>query len=529
MKRATYLLAAVALAAGMATAANAKTLIYCSEASPEGFDAGAYTSGPTFDASSQAVYNRLLEFERGTVNVGPGLAESWKTSADGKEVTFHLRKGVKFGTTDYFKPTRALNADDVVFTFARMLDKSNPYYDYADWTYFNGNGMDKSVTAIDKVDDYTVKFTLTGPDALFVFNLATDFASIVSKEYADKLLAAGTREVLNQKPVGTGPFVFVDYQTDASIRYKSNPDYWRGKTPIDDLVFAITPDAAVRLQKIKAGECHVATQPAVADIAAAKADSSIVVLEQAGQNVGFLAYNTQQKPFDDARVRKALNMAINKKAIIEAIYLGTGVVAKNPIPPTLWSYNDAIVDDSYDPAAAKKLLGEAGVPEGFEMSVWAMPVARPYNPSAKRMAEMIQNDFAEVGVTVRIVSYAWGEYLKRTQAVDRDGAVLIGWTADLADPDNFLGVLLGCESVGSNNRAQWCDKNFNDLIVKAKVITDQGERSKLYEQAQVIFKDQAPWATIAHALNFTLISPKVKNYVMDPVYHYNFEGVDIEE
>jgi len=528
MKPAFHLLATAALVVGMATAANAKTLIYCSEGSPEGFDAGAYTSGTTFDASSQAVYNRLLQFTRGTVDIEPGLAESWEISADGKEVTFKLRKGVKFGATDYFTPTREFNADDVVFTFVRMWDKSNPYYDYANWDYFNSNGMDKLITAIDKIDDYTVKFTLSRPDALFVGNLATDFASIVSKEYADKLLADGTREVLNQKPVGTGPFVFVDYQTDASIRYKANPDYWRGKTPIDDLVFAITPDTAVRTEKLKAGECHVVTQPNRADIPALKGDPAIVVAEREGVNVGYLAYNTSQKPFDDVRVRKALNMAMNKQAMIDSIYLGTGIVAKNPIPPSLWGYKTDLPDDPYDPEAAKKLLAEAGVTD-LKMKVWAMPVSRPYNPNAKRMAELIQADFAAVGVTVEIFSEDWGAYLDDSVKPDHDGAVLLGWTADIADPDNFLGVLLTCDTVGSNNRAVWCNKDFDNLINQAKVITDQEERIKLYEQAQVIFKEQAPWATIAHAVNFVLLSPKVKNYVLDPVYHQNFEGVDIEE
>ncbi len=134
-------------------------------------------------------------------------------------------------------------------------------------------------------------------------------------------------------------------------------------------------------------------------------------MEQEGLNVGYLAYNTQQKPFDDVRVRKALNMAINKQAIMDAVFQGAGKSAKNPIPPTMWSYNDAVVDDPYDPEAAKKLLAEAGV-SGLKMKIWAMPVARPYNPNARRMAELIQADFAAVGVEVEIVSYEWGEYLK---------------------------------------------------------------------------------------------------------------------
>ena len=156
--------------------------------------------------------------------------------------------------------------------------------------------------------------------------------------------------------------------------------------------------------------------PNPADLEAMKKDPNITILEQPGLNVGYLAYNTTKKPFDDVRVRKALNMAINKKAIIDAVFLATGVAAKNPIPPSMWSYNDAVKDDAYDPEAAKKLLAEAGFPNGFETDLWAMPVQRPYNPNAKRIAELMQADLAKIGVKAEIKSFEWGEYRKRTQA-----------------------------------------------------------------------------------------------------------------
>jgi dipeptide transport system substrate-binding protein len=531
MKRVSYFLTAAVLAAGLATAAEAKTFVFCSEGSPEGFDPGPFTSGTTMDASSQALYNRIVEFEHGTTKVIPGLAESWEVSADGLEYTFKLRAGVKFHTTDYFTPTRDLNADDVVFTFDRQFTKENPFYDYAggNWEYFAGMSMPDIVKSFEKVDDMTVKITLNRPDATTIANLAMDFASVVSKEYADKLLAEGKRENLNQQPVGTGPFKFVDYQKDATIRYAAHGDYWKGKPKIDDLVFAITPDNAVRLQKLTAGECNLMNYPNPADIETLKKDPNLTVMQQEGLNIGYFAYNTMQKPFDDVRVRKALNMAIDKQAIINAVYEGAGAVAKNPIPPTMWSYDESTVDDPYDPEAAKKLLEEAGV-SGLQMKIWAMPVARPYNPNARRMAELIQADFAKVGVTVtEILSPEWGEYLKVTREKDRDGAVLLGWTGDNGDPDNFLAVLLGCDAVGGNNRAQWCNEAFEKLIQDAKGISDQEARIDLYEQAQKIFKEQAPWATIAHSVVTVPMSNKVSGFVQDPLGHYNFEAVDIAE
>src|SRR5690606_13182054 len=245
-------------------------------------------------------------------------------------------------------------------------------------------------------------------------------------------------------------------------------------------------------------------------------------------NVAYFAYNTLKAPYDKPEVRKALNQAINKQAIVDAVFQGQGQVAKNPIPPTMWGYNDKVEDDKYDPEAAKKALEAAGVKD-LKMKLWAMPVSRPYMPNARRTAELMQSDLAKVGVNAEIVSMEWGEYLKKSSDKDRDGAVILGWTGDNGDPDNFLGTLLGCAGVGSNNRAQWCYKPFEDLIQKAKVSTSQEERTKLYEEAQVIFKEQAPWNTIAHSTVFVPMSAKVTGFKQSPLGDYRFEDVDISE
>jgi dipeptide transport system substrate-binding protein len=259
-----------------------------------------------------------------------------------------------------------------------------------------------------------------------------------------------------------------------------------------------------------------------------KADANLQVMEEAGLNVAYLAFNTMQAPFDKTAVRKAIAGAINKQAIVDAVFQGAAQVAKNPMPPTMWGYNDAIEDDKYDPAAAKAALEAAGV-TGLSMKVWAMPVARPYMLDARRAAEVIQADLAAIGVTAEIVTYEWAEYLDRSKAKDRDGAVILGWTGDNGDPDNFLHTLLGCDAVGGNNRAQWCNEEFDKLVNDAKRSTDQAERTKLYEEAQVVFKREAPWVTLDHSTVVMPMSKKVSGYVMSPLGHHAFSGVDIAE
>jgi dipeptide transport system substrate-binding protein len=523
---------ALILAAWLAVAApaGAKTLVYCSEGSPENFYPAVNTTGTSFDANSQ-IYSNIVEFERGTTQVVPGLAERWEVSDDGKVYLFHLRRGVKWHASRAFKPSRDFNADDMIFMLERQWKEDHPYFKVtsSNHTYFNDMGMPKLLQSVDKVDDHTVRITLNRPEAPFLSDLAMSYAGVQSKEYADALLKAGTPEKLDQEPIGTGPFYLLQYQKDAIVRYRAFPEYFRGKAAIDDLVFAITPDASVRWAKLQRGECHVMPYPNPADLDAIRADPNVQVLEQPGLNIGYLAYNTQKKPFDDVRVRKAVNMAIDKKAIIDGVYLSTGIAAKNPIPPTLWSYNDAVADDPFDPAQAKKLLGEAGLANGFETDLWAMPVQRPYNPNARRIAELMQADLAKVGIKAEIKTFEWGEYRKRLQAGEHQMG-MFGWTGDNGDPDNFLHTLLGCDAAkpGGGNAAKWCDRAFEDLVTRAKAITDQGQRTELYKQAQIVFKEQAPWFTIAHAVQLKPVRREVVDFKLSPFSRHTFYGVDLK-
>jgi dipeptide transport system substrate-binding protein len=526
------LITALALPALLVTAGlSAKTLVYCSEGSPENFYPGVNTTGTSFDANSQ-IYSRIVDFERGGTTVVPGLAERWEISADGKVYTFHLRKGVKWHSHRAYKPTRDFNADDMIFGIERQWKEDNPYFKVtsSNHSYFNDMGLPKLLKSVEKVDEYTVKITLEKPEAPFLSDLAMEYAGVQSKEYADAMLKAGTPEKIDQEPVGTGPFYLVQYQKDAVIRYKAFPQYYGGKAKIDDLVFSITPDASVRWAKLQKGECHVMPYPNPADLDAIRKDPNVQVLEQPGLNVGYLAYNVTRKPFDDVRVRKAVNMAINKKAIIDAVYLTAGVAAKNPIPPTQWSYNDAIKDDPFDPAAAKKLMADAGYPNGFTTDLWAMPVQRPYNPNARRIAELMQADLAKVGVTAEIKSFEWGEYRKRMQNGEHQMGML-GWTGDNGDPDNFLNTLLGCDAAKTNgsNVSKWCHQPFEDLVQRAKTISGQPQRAELYQKAQVIFKEQAPWLTIAHAVQLKPVRKEVIDFKLSPFGRHTFYGVDIKE
>jgi dipeptide transport system substrate-binding protein len=508
----------------------AKTLVFCSDASPAGFDPAQYTTSVEFSAAAYTVYNRLVEFEHGGTKVEPGHAQSWEISDDGRVYTFHLRQGVKFHSTAYFKPTREFDADDVVQTFERMRDPSDALrkaYPVV-FPYFSDLGLATNLAKVEKVDPYTVRMTLRHASAPFLSELAMPFASILSAEYAVQLMHAGKAADLNRLPIGTGPFVFRSYEKDATIRFDGNADYWaRDVVRVSKLVFQITPDPAVREQKLKDGECQVMNYPRPADIAALSADPNLQMPHQVGFNLGFLAYNTTHKPLESVDVRRALDMAIDKQAIVKSVYQGAGQVAVNPMPPTQWSYDAALKDAPYDPAQAKALLAKAGYPNGFSLTLWAMPVQRPYNPNARLMAEMIQADWAKIGVQAQITSYEWGEYVRRAHAGEHD-AMLIGFTGDNGDPDNWLGVLLGCAAVNGSNFSKWCYKPFDDLIVKARETNDVAERTRLYTEAQEIFKSQVPFTPIAHSTVYQPLRKNVVGFKIDPFGPTQFWGVGLK-
>ncbi|MBI4356872.1 MAG: ABC transporter substrate-binding protein [Gammaproteobacteria bacterium] len=509
-----------------------KTLVYCSEGSPEGFNPQLFTTGTTFSASSNALYNRLLEFEIGTTQLAPALAESYVVDQSGLVYTFKLRHGVKFHTTDTFTPTRDFNADDVVFSFNRQRLSDHPYAKVSGGTYqyFNDMGLKSLIKDVVKIDDYTVQFILTRPESPFLADLGMDFASIFSEEYGTQLLAKGTPEQMDLQPVGTGPFQLVSYQKDAFIRYKAHSLYWKGKEKIEHLIFSITVDPAVRFAKLRTGECHVMAYPLPSQLEAMHADPNLEVQEQPGLNIAYWAFHTQKKPFDNLLVRKALNLAVNKQAIIEAVYNQHATAAKNFIPPNIWSYNDEVVDYEYNPEKAKELLKQAGYPNGFEMNIWAMPVQRPYNPNARKMAELIQQDLKTIGVKAEIVTYEWGTYVSKIQNGEHE-TVLIGWVTDNGDPDNFFSPLLSCAAAvpPGSNYAFWCHKDFDALIQKARQTSDLGERTKLYKEAQLLMKEEVPLMTIAHGTLYQAKRKEVEGLKLHPFGTIYFSGVSLAE
>ena len=234
-----------------------------------------------------------------------------------------------------------------------------------------------------------------------------------------------------------------------------------------------------------------------------------------------VALNMAHGPLADPRVRQAINLAIDKEGIINAVYLGIiGRVAVTPIPPIFAEHNDRLKGYPHDLAAASRLLAEAGFADGFTVSLWATPVSRPYMPNGRRVAEMIQADLAKVGIHAEIVTYEWGEYIKRAVAGEHD-MVLLGWIEDTGDPDGFLRSLWTCEQVNTGyNFSRWCNKRFDQLIDQGKLVTDRDERADYYREAQALWHEDSPAVPIAHSVQFVPVRHEVTGFIPNPGHVY---------
>ena len=346
--------------------------------------------------------------------------------------------------------------------------------------------------------------------------MAMEFAVLLSKEYGDFLLKKKQAKKIDFEPVGTGPFILEKYVRGNLIRYKRNENYYLGPSKLKKIVFSITTDSSVRFQKLKREECHFVAQPQATDIFLMKKHKNIRVIEGMAYNLAYLAMNNSKAPLNNKKVRRAIAHALNRKLYITAIYKNLADTLENPIPPALWGYNSKVKIPEYNPKKAKALLKEAGFEKGFKIKLWTLPVSRPYNPNGKKMGELMQSDLKKVGIKAQLITYDWSTYLSKSSQGKHE-LIQMGWSADIADPSNFLQILLTCETISAgSNLSRWCNKDYDSLISKAMIQSNQKKAESFYKKAQVLFNQEMPLIPIAHAYKYVALSPKVKGYRLKP-------------
>ncbi|MEQ8896057.1 MAG: ABC transporter substrate-binding protein [Roseovarius sp.] len=506
---ATFALGSAPLPATAQTPAD--VLIVGQIAEPKSLDPAAVTAVNDFRILVN-LYEGLTRYKDGTLQPEPALATDWEISEDGTVYTFTLREGVTFHDGTPF------NAEAVKFNFDRMLDENHPYHDTGPFplSFFFG-----AVETTEVVDDMTVKFTLNAPYAPFLSNLAYPTGLIVSPE----AVKAGGAD-FGRNPVGTGPFKFVEWNSNERVVVDRFEDYWGDTTGLQAVVFRPITDANTRVAEMLAGGIDMMVEVPPTSMGQFEGDE-YTVHEQAGPHVWFLILNAKEGPFADMKVRQAANYAINKEAIVNDVLEGTATVAAGPTPPAFaWAYNEDLDPYPYDPGKAKALIAEAGA-EGAELTFYVTEGGSGMLDPVP-MGTAIQADLEAVGFDVSIETYEWNTFLGEVNPGLEGKADMAEMAWMTNDPDTLPYLALRSEAwpdQGGFNSGYYANEKVDELLENARTATDQEERAKLYREMQEIVQEEAPWVFIANWKQNAVTSDRVADFQLQPSFLLHLQSV----
>lgn len=479
-------------------------LVYCGALQPKSLNPQLEDGGIHADALSNQLFDRLVKLNPKTYSPEPFLATSWEISPDGKEYTFSLKPEVAFHTTANFKPTRPLHPDDVVFSFERIINKTHPYHKVGGGNYpsFEGFHFDKLVEKIEALDDNRVRFTLSQPDSSFLSTLATPYAVIHSKEYAEQLQKDKQEELLDKAPVGTGPFRLDKEVPHRFIRLKRHPDYWQGQANIEQVVLDTSHRGSNNLTKLFTKECDVLASPLASQISVIQDNPDFTLTANSGMNLAFLLLNTKHNALSKPQVRHAISLAINRGAIIKTAYHGAGSPASSLLPPSFNEYKP-FSPLAYDPNLAIALLKNAGYRHGLSIDLVVPETPRQYNPSPRKTADILKKQLAHVGIHVNIIiENNINRDLLRLRK-DELEMVLTGWIADNGDPDTFLRPHLSCNATQSGwNLSNWCNPRFDNLLDAGIATSEPDKRKEIYTYVQSILLKEMPVIPLVYGIQY---------------------------
>lgn len=527
-------------------------LTYCTHATGFSFNPQTADAGTSMNLITEQIYNKLFEIRNHDAKVTPELAQSYSLSEDGKTIIINLRKGVKFHHTPWFTPSRDFNADDVVFSLNRVLGHNTSLPEFAPaeqdnsvnkqyqifhelakkvrFPYFESIKLKEKIERVEAVGAYQVKITLFAPDASIFSHLASQYAIIFSQEYALQLSADNNLIQLDILPVGTGAYQLKEYMRSQYVRLQQNPQYWRKKAAINNIIIDLTTDRSGRLVKFFNGECNIVAYPEVSQLGLLKnAQRKFEIKSTDGMNLAFLAFNFQKEKMRDVALRRAISQAVNRKRIIENIYYDTATLANEIIPKISWAASrlphDTYAD--YNPEQAKQVLRD----KNLTLNMWVLNEEQVYNPAPLKMAELIRFDLAQVGVQVNVQAVTRNHLIKALQNNSENyDIILTGWLAGNLDPDSFMRPILSCSSQNDiTNLANWCNPVLDHMLDLALSTEDLTLRTYEYKEAQKIILDQRPIIPIAHVKRILIADTHISGLELTPFGSINFDKLSLHQ
>ncbi|QUH18775.1 glutathione ABC transporter substrate-binding protein [Alkaliphilus sp. B6464] len=445
--------------------------------------------------------NETLVVQDENMELQPGLAESWE-KIDDLTFEFKLKQGVKFHNGEELK------ASDVKFTLLRAIESPNVGHIVG---VINKDG-------IEILDDYTIRISTIEPFAPLLAHLAHTGSSILNEKAVTE---AGDDYGLN--PVGTGPFRFKSWVSGDEITLTKFEEYYGEKAKVEEVKFKNIVEATNRRINLETGEIDIAYDILASDIKSVEENKELTLYRDANLSTSYIGFNVQNKPFDDVRVRQAINYAVDVDLIIEAVMEGVGQQSNGPLGPNVWGSNQELQPYEYNVEKAKELMKEAGLENGFKTSIWT-------NDNKIRMdiAEIVQSQLKAVNIDVEIKVVEWGQYLDGTGNGEHDMFIL-GWTTVIEDPDYGLYALFHSSQFGDvGNRTFYSNAKVDELLDKGRVETDPETRKAYYLEVQKIIRDDSPWIFLNIGQNLTGTRSKVKGFSQHPTGHHQLSEVYLE-
>ncbi|MDO4698210.1 MAG: ABC transporter substrate-binding protein [Pasteurellaceae bacterium] len=515
------------------------SVIYCTHAQGFSFNPQRAEAGSNMNVVAEQIFDKLVEFNPRTQQILPALAERFDVSEDGLTVTFQLRKNVPFHHTKWFTPTRQLNADDVVFSLNRMMGRDDEISEdlaeqeslqryqvnkeIADGTYFpylNSIRLKHRIAHISATGSHQVTIRLNAlyPD-LFA-HLASQYAVILSKEYALLLNADENSRQFDQLPVGTGVYQLDSYLQNDHIRLKPNPNYWRKKAKMANMIIDFSTSATGRTAKFLNNECDVVAFPELNQLAVMKNHGSI--RKNAGMNLAFLAFNLQRPQMQNLALRQQIAQGINRARLVRTLFYGSARMA-NTVLPTGLLLNANQNGYPYFPRPFHKNSAKL-----TPLNLWVVDEKRVYNPHPLKMAELIRFDLARLGIPIQIRQVSQGYLVQQLEKNEADyDLILGGWLANNHDLDSFLYPILSCKVQQSvTNLANWCNAEFDELLNQAQASRDGAEKLALYQQAEALLQKNVPILPLVNADRLLVVSDKLKNVAISPFGQVNLAEIE---
>lgn len=468
-------------------------LVVSQGADPKSMDPHASNDQPSSRVNKQ-IYDTLL-YSNEDMELDAGLAESWEP-VDDTTWEFKLRDGVKFHNDE------ELTASDVKFSLERMMDSGEVAH------------IIEAVSSIEAPDDKTVIIKTTEPFAPILSHLAHTAASILN----EKAVTEGGDSYANN-PVGTGAYKFVSQDVGDKVTLERFDDHYRGPADIKHLEFRNVPEGTNRVIGLETGEIDIGYEIEPIDRERVREEDNLELIETPSLSTAYIGFNTEKEPFNDPKVRQALNYAVNVEEVIDVVLEGAGKRATGPINDKVFAYDDELEGYPYDPEKAKELLAEAGYPDGFDTTLWTND-----NPVRETIAEVVQGHLKEVGVNAEIETVEWGTYLERTAAGEHDMFIL-GWVTVTGDADYGLYALFhSSQHGGAGNRTFYTNPEVDKLLEKGRVSPDEDTRLEAYKEAQEIIVEDAPQLLLYFENQNAGVQDYIEGFKLNPAGHHSIYG-----